>query len=225
VSDHPIDAPIALGARARVLFTTRAAGNLSSRSGASRERAACARERVRERLALCSLASTRQVHGAQVRRLHGTGTDATVEADGQATAERGLGLMAFTADCLPVAVGGEGCVAMLHAGWRGLAAGVLEEGVSALRAIGDGGELVAVIGPGAGRCCYEVGEEVHAAFGDAYMHQRHLDLKAAARHRLHAAGVADVRDLELCTICDARFFSHRREGTLAGRQAGVAWLE
>jgi YfiH family protein len=224
VSDHPIDGPIGLAAGAHVLFTARAAGNLSSRSGAAREQAASARARVRERLALRALTHTRQVHGARVRSLHGGGAQTTVEADGQVTAERGLGLIAFTADCLPVAVGGDGCVAMLHAGWRGLAAGVLEEGVRALRAIGNGGELAAVIGPGAGRCCYEVGEEVHAAFGDAYMHHTHLDLKAAARDRLEAAGVADVRDLELCTVCDERFFSHRREGALAGRQAGVAWL-
>ena len=54
---------------------------------------------------------------------------------------------------------------MVHAGWRGLAAGVLEEGVRALRELGGEGEIVAVIGPGAGPCCYEVGEEVHAAFG------------------------------------------------------------
>jgi len=57
---------------------------------------------------------------------------------------------------------------MVHAGWRGLAAGVLEEGVRALRELGGDGDLVAVIGPGAGPCCYEVGEEVHTAFGDAH---------------------------------------------------------
>ena len=149
-----------------------------------------------------------------------------VEADGQATALRGLGAMALTADCLPVALGASGgAVAMVHAGWRGLAAGVLEEGVRAVRELGGDGEIVAIIGPGAGPCCYEVGEEVHAAFGTAHRYGRNIDLKAIARERLLTAGVAEVRDVAACTICDERFFSHRREGARAGRQGGVAWRD
>jgi polyphenol oxidase len=65
---------------------------------------------------------------------------------------------------------------------------------------------------------------VHAAFAGAHRSGRHIDLKALARDRLRAAGVVEVRDVEVCTICDERFFSHRRERALAGRQAGVAWL-
>ena len=132
--------------------------------------------------------------------------------------------MALTADCLPVALGTSGAVAMVHAGWRGLAAGVLEEGVRALHELGGAGDIAAIIGPGAGPCCYEVGEEVHAAFGGAHRRDQHVDLKALASDRLHAAGVVEVRDVEVCTICDERFFSYRRERALAGRQAGVAWL-
>ena len=89
-----------------------------------------------------------------------------------------------------------------------------------------------MIGPGAGPCCYEVGEEVHAAFGGQSIGTppgrrppgRRIDLKAIARERLLAAGASEVRDVNLCTICDERFFSHRREGARAGRQGGVAWL-
>jgi hypothetical protein len=95
---------------------------------------------------------------------------------------------------------------------------------SALRELGGEGEIRAVIGPGAGVCCYEVGEEVHAVLGGAHREGAHVDLKAIARDRLLGAGVAEVNDLELCTICDVRFFSYRREGSRAGRQAGVAWL-
>lgn len=113
---------------------------------------------------------------------------------------------------------------MLHAGWRGLAAGVLEEGVQALRELGEGAEIVAVLGPGAGVCCYEVGPEVHDAFGGARRADRHIDLRAIAHERLLGAGVGRVHDVDACTICDTRFFSHRREGARAGRQAGVAWL-
>jgi YfiH family protein len=156
-----------------------------------------------------------------------------IEADGQATAASGLGVLVLTADCLPVALGSSGAVAIVHAGWRGLAAGVLEEGVRALRELGGEGDLVAVIGPGAGPCCYEVGEEVHAAFGGAHRIQssppgtppgRNIDLKAIARDRLLAAGASEVRDVGACTICEERFFSYRREGAHAGRQGGVAWL-
>jgi YfiH family protein len=222
-----LNAPIELATGARVLFTTRASGNLSSRSGDGRERAGRHRERLRERLGLGSLAHARQVHGVVVSRVDGTPAIADAgggEADGQATALPKIGLVVFTADCLPVALASEDAVAMLHAGWRGLAGGVLEKGVRALRELSGEGEVVAVIGPGAGGCCYEVGPEVHAAFGNAPRRQ-HLDLKAAAGERLRAAGVCDVRDLELCTICDERFFSHRREGARAGRQAGLAWLQ
>jgi YfiH family protein len=243
------------------LFTTRVEGNLSSVAGAVAEHGLQARERLRRQIDVEHLLRGYQVHGTTVQLVrgparkseqggetqHGTGVDTelalalspdstaqpSVEADGQATNLRGLGTMVLTADCLPVALGTDGAVAMVHAGWRGLAAGVLEEGVRALRELGGDGDLVAVIGPGAGPCCYEVGEEVHAAFGGAYrigapssrtQHGRRIDLKTIARDRLLAAGVTEVRDVAACTICDERFFSYRREGARAGRQGGVAWL-
>jgi hypothetical protein len=95
--------------------------------------------------------------------------------------------------------------------------------VRALRELGGEGEIVAVIGPGAGVCCYEVGPEIHAIFGEVHRDGTRIDLRAIARARLLAAGVAEVLDVQACTICDERFFSHRREGARAGRQAGVAW--
>ena len=146
-----------------------------------------------------------------------------LDADGHATALCDIGTMVLVADCLPVVIGSEGAVAALHAGWRGLAGGVIEEGVRAVRELGGAGELVAVVGPGARGCCYEVGEEVHEVFGNAHRDGRNLDLAALARDRLQAAGVARVEDAGVCTICEERFFSHRREGLRAGRQAGIAW--
>jgi len=219
------------------LFTTRAHGNLSSVGGVDAEHGLQARERLRRQIGMERLQRGYQVHGTTVLCSR-TDTDfpaqdsATaqppVEADGQATSVAGIGAIVLTADCLPVALGSNGAVAMVHAGWRGLAAGVLEEGVRALRELGGDGDLVAVIGPGAGPCCYEVGEEVHTAFGDAHrvpsQSARNIDLKAIARDRLLAAGVSEVRDVAACTICDERFFSYRREGARAGRQGGVAWL-
>ena len=119
-----------------------------------------------------------------------------------------------------------GAVAALHGGWRGLAGGILAEGVAALRDLGAEGPVTAAIGPGARGCCYEVGEEVHAAFADipgVRVGERNLDLAAVARHALAAAGVETIHDVGLCTICDERFFSHRRDGGVTGRQAGVVW--
>jgi polyphenol oxidase len=119
----------------------------------------------------------------------------------------------------------EGAVAVVHAGWRCLAGGALEEGVRALGALaGKDAEVVAVIGPGAGACCYEVGQEVQAALDSVHCRGRFLDLRAIASEALMRAGVARVEQVELCTICGPGFFSHRREGDGAGRQAGLAWL-
>jgi polyphenol oxidase len=227
------------------LFTTRACGNMSSVGGLGHEHGLEARERLRARLGLRLLARGYQAHGTTVLRIR---TDADVpahdsalsqppiEADGHATSSAGIGAMALAADCLPVALGGERAVAIVHAGWRGLAAGVLEQGVLALRDLHAQGDIAAIIGPGAGPCCYEVGPEVHAALdlagatahpdcgpGAALAAPTPIDLKAIARARLLAAGVDRVEDVGRCTICDERFFSYRREGARAGRQAGIAW--
>jgi YfiH family protein len=172
-----------------------------------------------------SLALGRQVHGIEVRALREppSDRDRAAEADGQATRLEGVAPMVLVADCLPVALSTGDGVAMLHAGWRGLAGGVLERGVAILRGLGARGEVHAAIGPGAGPCCYEAGDEVHAAVGHSV--GRNVDLKAAAAERLHDAGATDVHDVGVCTICDERFFSHRRSGGITGRQAGVVWLD
>jgi YfiH family protein len=177
------------------------------------------------------LASMRQVHGnrvVRVRDLRGDG-EPPPEADGQATALSGVAMTVLTADCLPVAVASKGAVAMLHAGWRGLAAGIIDEGVRAVRELGADGSMTAAIGPGAGLCCYEVGEEVHAALAGESGSARHgdnLDLKGIARCQLERAGVDVIYDVQLCTICShpSLLYSHRRDRGLTGRQAGIAWL-
>ena len=218
------------------LFTMRAHGNLSSVGGDGAEQGLESREQLRAQLGVRRMLRGYQVHGTTVQRVREAGAGGTmdsesqpeVEADGQATALSNLGALVLTADCLPVALGATGAVAMVHAGWRGLAAGVLEEGVRAVRELGGEDDLVAIIGPGAGPCCYEVGEEVHAAFGGAHRtqgpHTRNIDLKAIARDKLLAVGVSEVREIAICTICDERFFSYRREGARAGRQGAAAWL-
>jgi YfiH family protein len=151
------------------------------------------------------------------------------EVDGRATCLTGVALGALGADCLTVAVAGGGAVATAHAGWRGLAAGVLGRAVERVRELagGRGTELEAAIGPGAGPCCYEVGPEVHAAFADRPQARRgdNLDMTAVAAAQLSQAGVGTVHALGLCTICHPElFFSHRRDRGVTGRQAGIAWL-
>jgi YfiH family protein len=207
------------------LFTARAEGNLSSVGGDGADDAERARERLRARIGVERLVRGRQVHGAVVQRVEVLpDPDARRgEADGQATALSGAGVLVLAADCLPVALGSASAVAIVHAGWRGLAAGVLESGVDALRRQGREEPILAVIGPGAGACCYEVGPEVRAIFGATEARERRIDLRAIARERLLGAGVTQVREVDACTICDERFFSHRREGARSGRQAGVAW--
>jgi polyphenol oxidase len=202
------------------LFTTRRGGvsegafaslNLGLWTDDDSDNVRVNRERVREQAGAQRLAQGRQVHGARIV-VDAAGIE---EADGQVTTVHDVAAVVLTADCLPVALVGPGAVGMVHAGWRGLAAGVLEAGVAAT------GAVAAAIGPGIGPCCYEVGDDVRAVFGTT---ERTLDLKAIARERLRAAGVEAVHDCGLCTACDAeRFFSHRRDRGVTGRQAGLAW--
>ncbi len=222
----------------RALFTTRRGGvsegaYASLNLGRWTDDDADAVDRNREIVAglvgvpLDAVVQGRQVHGARVERIaeaRAVGSESP-EVDGLATGEAGLASLVLTADCLPIALIAPGAVAMVHAGWRGLAAGVVEEGVRAVRELVGDGELRAAIGPGAGGCCYEVGPEVHAAFGARSDGAARIDLKAIARARLTVAGVAEVHDAGLCTICadPALFFSHRRDGGVTGRQAGIAW--
>jgi polyphenol oxidase len=212
----------------RALFTSRATGNLSLRNGDDHEHGLQRRHELCEALGLHWLCAGPQMHGTHVQRVLAAdgsrGHPAAIDADGRATALRQLGVMALAADCLPVALGCDGAVAMVHAGWRGLAAGVLEQGVHALLELGHVQRVAAIVGPCAGACCYEVGPEVHRAFAGNHAHGRHIDLCAIAHHRLLDAGVDELDDVDVCTICDERFFSYRREGAHAGRQAGIAWL-
>lgn len=227
---------------ARAVFTTRRGGyssgpyeslNLGRLTADRPEDVKRNRAALKEELGV-QLSYIRQVHGTAVRRVVEPPVEPTdaielPECDGQATAMPGVAPMVMTADCLPVAVAGPGAVAMLHAGWRGLAGGILAEGVDAVRELGAEGALQAAIGPGAGPCCYEVGEEIHAAFAEHDLdirRDRNLDLKAIAREQLHRAGVEVVHDVGLCTICGdpTLLFSHRRDGGITGRQAGVVWL-
>lgn len=189
----------------------------------------------------------RQVHGTGVLRIddplpYGNATTergrmaSEPEADAAVTDVSGVVLAVLTADCLPVVLaardGGE--VAVAHAGWRGLAAGVLEAALEAMRAAP--GDVVAWLGPAAGPSAYEVGTEVREASlagdraaADAFAATRpghwHMDLYALARRRLGAAGLAaaDIHGGGECTISDRRFFSHRRDAR-TGRMATLAWL-
>lgn len=226
-----------LGHGAQALFTTRRGGvsrapfdtlNLGRwtdddpASVEANRRTAAALARV----PLDHVAQARQVHGAAVERVEDV-PHPVREADGVATALPGVAAIVLTADCLPIALATPTAVAMVHAGWRGLACGVIEEGVRAVRELGgDDGPLVAAIGPGAGGCCYEVGDEVREELGlDPCGGPATVDLKRIAAERLYEADADVVHDAGLCTMCTDRslFFSHRRDGPVTGRQGGIAW--
>jgi YfiH family protein len=175
-----------------------------------------------------------QVHGGEVATHSGPIRSGFVRplpnppaVDGHATDEPGVAPLVIVADCLPVALAGPGGVAMLHCGWRGLAAGIVARGVAAV------GATIAAIGPGIGPCCYEIGPEVLEAFADlkgvskigSEPGRAMLDLPEVARRLLAIAGVERVISTDLCTSCEPElFFSYRRDGERTGRQAGVAWL-
>ena len=173
----------------------------------------------------------RQVHGTHVAIEPGLDEP---EADAALTRAPDTVLAILTADCLPVVLtsrtGDE--LAAAHAGWRGLANGVLEATLDAMRTPREA--IVAWLGPAAGPQSYEIGREVHdtfvahdAAAESAFVPTRdghwRVDLYALARQRLAAAGVTDVHGGGFDTIADASYFSHRRDRT-TGRMATIAWL-
>ncbi len=177
----------------------------------------------------------RQVHSSVVvRHPGGYISDTALQADAQWSSEKLQVCAVLTADCLPVLFcdrqGSQ--VAAAHAGWRGLAAGILENTVAAMTA--PAGDLLAWMGPAIGPGVYQVGGEVKAAFeqqeaegaqafaadGDRWL----FDLYAMARHCLQRAGVGHISGGGLCTYSDpSRFFSYRRDG-LTGRMASLVWL-
>ncbi len=192
-----------------------------------------------------------QVHGAELARHEepqrpspfAEGVPASEQVDAQVTTTPGLVPLVQVADCLPIALAGNRGVAMVHGGWRGLAAGIAE------KAAAEVGATAAAIGPGIGACCYEVGEEVIAAFPElkggqtpalrgqtplqrgqtpsqnVHTHQT-IDLAEIADRRLRAAGVEHVQSAGLCTSCNPElFFSHRRDSGHTGRQAGLVWID
>lgn len=180
----------------------------------------------------------RQVHGSEVAVLGATRGATAPIADAAVTRERDVVCAVQIADCMPVLFADRrGTVAgVAHAGWRGLAAGVLEATVAALNALGaPTRELCAWLGPAIGPAAFEVGAEVRAAFvardpalASCFVATREgkwlADLYAAARIRLAAAGVAGVGGGGFCTKSDAdRFFSYRRERE-SGRMAALVWL-
>lgn len=208
--------------------TTRATGSFGLASG---EPVAAVMDRWSALLTDCraagapALASAGQVHGAELER-HGPGWHGWLrgkDRDGQLTTEPGIALAVTVADCTPVFLAHPaGPIAVLHAGWRGTAAGILERGISAFAALGAGAsELRVHLGPAICGECYEVGPEVLAAVtGRPASGKARLDVRAVLADRAANAGVRSVSVSRWCTRCDAdRLFSHR--GGDDGRQVGV----
>ena len=225
---------------AEVLFSTREGGfsegpyeslNLGLLTGDDRETVIRNRCRLAEQAGVApeNVAMGWQVHGTDIREWMAPDPDTAfldpqgghLKVDGHITRRPGIAPLVLTADCLPVAVAGAGAVAMLHCGWRGLAGNLINKALRRVEA------EAAAIGPGIGRCCYEVGDEVLAAFSryDGVAEGRMLDLRAIAEAQLRAAGIKRIEHVDYCTSCHPELlFSHRRDDGVTGRQGGVAWL-
>jgi polyphenol oxidase len=226
---------------ARAAFTTRVQGvseapyeslNIAVKTGDDPERVRDNRRRLAAALGTApeNVVMGRQVHGAELHRHDGAqeprvyadAVESPIEVDGHVVSQPGLAALVMVADCLPIAMVGPGGVASVHGGWRGLAGGIVAEAAAEVEA------SAAAVGPGIGPCCFEVGEEVLAEFSelDGVADGRMVDLPAVARQLLERAGVARVETADLCTHCNPDlFFSHRRDGAVTGRQAGIAWLQ
>jgi len=231
--------PVARNVRA--LITTRAGGvslgafaglNLGERAGD--DPINVARNRALLRSCLPAEPSwLRQVHGAVA--IDAAQASPETEADGAVAHASGTICAVLTADCLPVLLADRAgkAVGIAHAGWRGLAAGILESVVRKMRV--PARDLIAYIGPGIGPGRYEVGEDVRSVFVNAepgddrafapLSRGKYLaDLCQLARRRLGAEGVTAVYGAGLCTASEERFFSYRRD-RITGRMASLVWIE
>ncbi len=214
--------------------------NLGLRSGDGRDAVVANRQAVADALALPSApAWLNQVHGTTAVTFSGADGDADDEpcADAAVTRIPGVVLAVLSADCLPVLLATDdgSVVAAAHAGWRGLAAGVIESTVATMAVAP--ARLCAWLGPAIGPDAFEVGDEVRAVFveadpaaSDAFRAGRpghwYCDLYALARQRLHRLGIERVAGGGLSTFDDAgRFHSHRRDGAASGRQASLIWIQ
>jgi YfiH family protein len=175
-----------------------------------------------------NLASLKQIHSAECVAAQGR-TGELGRGDALLEDSPGAVVAVKTADCIPILLADERhrAVAAVHAGWRGTAAHIAERALEAMRArFGtDSADVHAAIGPGIGKCCYEVGPEVAVQFGER--ERTHIDLAAANRDQLQAAGVAAERIYvaNLCTMCDAAdFHSFRRDKEAAGRLYSFAGI-
>ena len=193
-------------------------------------------------LSAAQVTSPRQVHGNRIVVITGHQAGSTVpDSDGLVTATPGVALLLRFADCQPVLLydPAHHVLALVHAGWRGVAQGIARRAVEAMvQAFGTRpGDLVAGLGPAIGPCCYTVGDKVAAAMGYVLTDwsgaltslsdgQWSLDLSAANIQHLSAEGVQQIEPADLCTACNQHeFFSHRGGNGRTGRFAVAAYLE
>lgn len=240
---RPLEPDWPLPPRVRALMTTREGGvspppwdSLNLGTAVGDEPARVAHNRARLSVLLPSEPRwLRQVHGCAVVRAENVDAAAPPEADGSWTRAPGVVCCVQVADCLPVLLADRdgSVVGAAHAGWRGLAGGVIEATLEAMAV--PPGQVTAWLGPAIGPGAFEVGDDVREAFeaadpGSAVAFAPRspgkwlADLFALARRRLRAAGVSGIHGGGLCTVSDpSRFFSHRRDRP-GGRMAALVWI-
>lgn len=216
----------------RALTTTRANGSFGLATDESAAQVMSRWRTLREELEPggARLASATQVHGARVV-VHDSTWEGWLRvdaADGHVAADRGLALAVTVADCVPVFIAHpSGAVALLHSGWRGTAARIVERGIAALAQRGfSGSELRIHLGPSICGNCYEVGPDVFGQLTGSSSSggSRCVDLRSLIADQARAAGVRHLTTSAYCTRCDNdRFYSHRCGD--AGRQIAVIFAE
>lgn len=231
----------------RGLVTTRAGGlseppyesfNLALHVGDAAARVRRNRRRLLRAAGVEAVQWLDQEHGRRVLAASPVTAAGPVRADASWTAARGLGLAVLVADCVPVLLANvdASLVAVVHCGWRGTVAGVVEATLGALPELPS--RLVAWLGPGVCGDCYEIGSDIRNALavderkrvlveqGSAWGGARkwRMDLPALIEARLGRSGVEQIVPSRLCTMCDRRFYSYRRDGH-TGRFAALIWLE
>lgn len=207
--------------------------NLALHVGDNQQQVMTNREFLAQQLG-CTPYWLNQIHSSTVASLPQNGQEP--EADASISSQAKVACAILSADCLPVLFANQAgtCVGAAHAGWRGLASGVMENCLQAMNCAPQ--QIIAWLGPAIGQCCFEVGEEVRAAFIEQNQQNQQAfipgvqlgkwqaDLYQLARLRLNASGVSQIYGGDLCSKCDSRFYSYRRQPN-TGRFASLIWFE
>ncbi len=190
-------------------------------------------------IGISKLIKLKQIHSNIVRRVsYDTKDESSLEGDALISSFRGICIGVYTADCIPVLLyDKQHCiVAAVHAGWRGTLGGVISETLKNMKLNhnSDPANIVSVIGPGIGKCCFEVDKDIASKFIEKFQETDNfiypynskfiLDLQHINKEILKKEGVKNIEVIDICTKCDTNYYSYRREGQGVGSQLSFIGL-